>query len=300
MKKICILKGGSAEREVSLMSAREISQALREKGYEVFEHDYQAVQPFLDFLKTEKIDVVFNALHGGEGEDGRISALLDLIKIPYTHSGHTACAIAMDKLKTKFVADELGIKMAESFEMENPKNISTLPSYPMVVKPIDEGSSVGVYIIKTKQEWLETKDILDINKKWMAEEFIPGRELTTAVVFDEALSVTELIPSVEFYDYKAKYTDGITKHTLPAKIPDEIFQKCKKWALEIHKALGCRQTSRSDFRYDEEKNNLVFLELNTHPGMTKLSLLPEQVMHEKKCSYGDFCESLIKDALKRF
>ncbi|MBN1783973.1 MAG: D-alanine--D-alanine ligase [Alphaproteobacteria bacterium] len=299
MIKVCVLKGGlSSEREISLMSAGKVEAALKEKGYTVFGHDYQNDADLLRFLKDENIDVVFNALHGGDGEDGHISECLKNNNILYTYSDQAACAIAMDKEKTKSIAQKNGIAVPGGYQIENPNKIETLPYYPMVIKPVDEGSSVGIYIVKSEKEWKDVKAKLDPSWHWMIEEYIPGRELTTTVLFDKALTVTDLVPSVEFYDYKAKYTDGMTAHTIPADIPKDIFEKCLAWSLNIHKALGCRQVSRSDFRYDPKTNTLAFLEVNTHPGMTDLSLVPEQYVHVTGKTYADLCDELVKDALK--
>lgn len=300
MVKVCVLMGGlSSEREVSLSSAEKIEIALKEKGYAVLGYDYQNPEDLLSFLKKEKIDVVFNALHGGAGEDGRISALLNLADVPYTHSDHTACAIAMDKEKTKMFAKLAGIAVPGGYQIDNPTELEKLPYYPMIVKPVDEGSSVGIHIVKSDVDWENVKKELDLSWNWMIEEYIPGKELTTSVLFDTALTVTDLKPSVEFYNYEAKYTDGITTHTIPADVPGEIFEKCKTWALQIHRALGCKQVSRSDFRYDPNTNTLAFLEVNTHPGMTDLSLVPEQYIHVTGKTYADLCDELIKDALKK-
>ncbi|MBN2675845.1 MAG: D-alanine--D-alanine ligase [Alphaproteobacteria bacterium] len=299
MVKVCVLKGGlSSEREVSLMSAKGLSVALKEKGYDVIEHDYQSLDSLIGFLKSNPVDVVFNALHGGDGEDGGISAVLDMLKIPYTHSDHRACALAMDKEKTKVFAKTFNVVVPGGYQIDSPREIEDLPYYPMVVKPVDEGSSVGIHIVKDQAQWNIVKNELDLSKTWMIEEYIPGLELTTAVLFDEALTVTDLKPSVEFYDYEAKYTDGITTHTIPADIPKDVFEKCKLWALEMHQRIGCRQISRSDFRYDPKTNTLAFLEINTHPGFTNLSLLPEQYIFAKKKTYADLCDLLVKDSLK--
>ena len=301
---VVVLMGGwSSEREVSLTSGRGVAQALRERGWSnVTEIDMD--HSVAHALEAAKPDVVFNALHGTPGEDGTVQGLLDLMQIPYTHSGLTTSAIAIDKELTKLVLVPHGIRMpagqivaSESLHERDP-----MPR-PYVVKPVNEGSSVGVAIVTDASNfgnpisrdaagpWQEFSELL-------AEPFIRGRELTTAVLGNRALMVTELIPTTEFYDFAAKYTDGLTAHVCPAEIPDEITEACKDLALRAHNLLGCMGTSRSDFRWDDERGveGLFLLEVNTQPGMTPLSLVPEQARH-LGMSYGELVEAIIADAL---
>lgn len=292
-KKIIVVMGGfSSEREVSLISGKGIAIALEKKGYNVIVHDLTNTNEFINILNQEKPAVVFNALHGTFGEDGSITGLLDLLQIPYTHSGTKTSAIAMDKVITKKIAKSIGIPTPK-FKISTYKELLTQTefNYPFIVKPIDEGSSVGIYIIKEKTD---LEKIKDKEKKYIIEQFISGKELTVSVLNGKALTVTELKPNVEFYDYEAKYTDGITTHELPAKLPQNVFENALKYSLDIHNELECNTVSRSDFRYNE-KDGLQFLEINTHPGMTPLSLVPEQAEY---CgiSYEDLCDILVKNA----
>lgn len=293
-KKVLVLMGGfSSEREVSLVSGKGAANALKQKNYEVIEHDLTDTYSFIETLKKEKPDVVFNALHGTFGEDGAIPGLLDLLQIPYTHSSTKTSAIAMDKIITKKIAKNIGIPTPK-FALYKYEELLTQTkfSYPYIIKPVEEGSSVGIYIIKSKSDLDAVKDK---KRDYLAEDFISGKELTVSVLNDKALTVTELIPNVEFYDYEAKYTDGITTHELPAKIPHDIFDQALRHSLNIHKELQCNCVSRSDFRYNE-KDGLQFLEINTHPGLTPLSLVPEQA---KYCniSYEELCDILVNNAI---
>ena len=301
---IVVLMGGwSAEREVSLTSGKGVAQALRERGWSnVTELDMQRDVPHR--LEALKPDVVFNALHGTPGEDGTVQGLLDLMQIPYTHSGLTTSAIAIDKELTKLVLVPRGIRMpagkvvpSESLFREDP-----MPR-PYVVKPVNEGSSVGVAIVTAEGNYGSPIG-RDVEGPWhqfeelLAEPFIKGRELTVAVLNEQALAVTELKPVAGFYDYDAKYTDGLTVHECPAQVPDAIAQSMMDMAAKAHRLLGCRGASRSDFRWDDEQGEagIYLLEINTQPGMTPLSLVPEQAKL-KGISYGELVERLIAEAL---
>lgn len=279
-KSVAVLMGGwSAEREVSLASGSACADALSDAGYTVsrvdVKHDLNAL---VDSLRPAP-DVVFNALHGRFGEDGRIQSLLDILGLPYTHSGVLASALAMDKQSAKALFATCGIPCPTGKLLSVSEIGDSLPlEPPFVVKPNNEGSSVGVMLIRpgdnrvTLDDWPYGDDVL-------VEEYIDGRELTVAVIGDRALGVTELRPHVGFYDYEAKYTDGKTVHLCPAPIPDEIAALAMEYAVLAHQALGCRGISRSDFRYDDTKESpgrLYMLEVNTQPGMTPLSLVPEQ------------------------
>ena len=298
-KKVLVLKGGfSNEREVSLVSGKCIAEALRRKGYEVVEHDLTDAWKLVEVLKVEKPDVVFNALHGNWGEDGEVQGFLDMLQIPYTHSGMRAALLGMDKDITKYMAQSCGMKVAvsEKLKVKDFWNNGTLISMPYVLKPVSDGSSCGVYIIWDKKD-LEQVHYDDENEEILVEKYIPGKELTISCINGKAYVVTEIRPTVEFYNYQAKYTDGVTKHILPAEIPNDVAEKCKRWAEKLHHKLGCSSVSRIDVRYNEE-DGPVFLEINTHPGMTPLSLVPEQAKYAG-ISYEDLCEMLVNSAVCR-
>ena len=300
---VVVLMGGwSAEREVSLMSGNGVADALEKRGYKVSRVDMD--RNIAMRLHDLKPDVVFNALHGCPGEDGTVQGLLDLLQIPYTHSGLATSVIAIDKQLTKQQLLPAGIPMPEG-KMVNSKDIyneDPLPR-PYVLKPVNEGSSVGVAIV-TDDSGYSNPIGRDEPGPWqefdklLAEPFIKGRELTTAVLDGKALCVTELKPKVGFYDYKAKYTDGMTEHICPANIPHNIRDICLDYALRAHQILGCKGTSRTDFRWDDElgPEGIFVLETNTQPGMTPLSLVPEQARHIG-ISYEDLVEIIVREAL---
>jgi D-alanine-D-alanine ligase len=283
---VAVLMGGwSPEREVSLVSGKACAEGLREGGHSVIEYDVaRDLRALADFLRPASgggPDVVFNALHGKYGEDGCIQGVLEILGVPYTHSGVLASAIAMDKPMSRHVFTSIGIRVAQGKVVERRTLASGDPmSRPYVVKPIDQGSSVGVHIVRegdnlTAVEAAEAA----FGEKVLIEQFVPGHELTVAVMGDKAIAVTELRPRTRFYDYEAKYTDGITEHLVPAPIPVEVYEQARQWALMAHQALGCNGLSRADLRWDDSKpgtSGLVMLELNTQPGMTPLSLAPEQ------------------------
>ena len=298
-KNVAVLKGGwSSEREVSLTSGTECANALRKAGYAVTEIDLQRdLGSLLDALEPRP-DVVFNALHGRYGEDGHIQAILNILEIPYTHSGMLASAIAMDKARSKEVFKAAGLKCPEGhlLRMDEMQG-GILFDPPYVIKPNNEGSSVGVRIVMpgdnrpANQEWI-------FGDVALVEPYIPGRELTVAVLGDQALGVTELRPHQGFYDYEAKYTDGKTQHLCPAPVPDSIAQEAMQSAVMAHKSLGCRGATRSDFRYDDTQRNpgdLFLLELNTQPGMTPLSLVPEQAAYAGM-PFEDLVSWLVENA----
>lgn len=295
-KKVLVLVGGlSSEREVSLSSGKDIASALESKGYEVVSHDFTDAWQLIEILKKEKPDVVFNGLYGNWGEDGEVQALLDLLQIPYTHSGMRASAIGMDKDVTKLIAKSCGIRVAPSQKMlarDFLRNGTVIP-YPYVVKPVSDGSSVGVFIVHNQDDMLLVK-YKDLDAEVLVEKYIAGQELTVMCLEDRAYVVTELRASDEFYDYKAKYTNGVTQHILPAEIPHEISEICKAYAEKLHQKLGCNTVSRVDLRYNPE-DGVVLLEINTNPGMTSLSLVPEQAKYAG-ISYADLCEKLVLQA----
>ena len=284
--RIAVLMGGvSAEREVSLDSGAQCATALRETGYTVDEVDVTAnISALLAALEPAPV-AAFNALHGRYGEDGCIQGLLNLLQIPYTHSGVLASALAMDKIAARaiFAAQDICIADAVVATHEEIQAGEVMPP-PYVVKPINEGSSVGVHIVLEGANRPPLDDAVDATQQLLVERYIPGRELTVAVMgagSDETrpLAVTELRPVSGFYDYEAKYTDGKTEHLVPAPVSPEVYERAMSWAATAHRALGCRGVSRSDLRYDDENEELVMLEVNTQPGMTRLSLVPEQAAH---------------------
>jgi D-alanine-D-alanine ligase len=299
---IAVLLGGmSAEREVSLRSGVACAKALRELGYKVTEID--AKEDVALKLAEAKPDAVFNALHGNCGEDGTIQGLLEIMKIPYTHSGVLASAVAMDKpmAKTIFAAAGLLCPVGATLTLGDLKKLNDPMKRPFVVKPASEGSSVGVYIV-TEEDNRPLSVILEKENEqkrlYLVEQYIPGRELTVAVLDDVALGVTEIRPVSGFYDYTNKYTDGKTEHLCPAPLPPEKYKEAMELALRAHHALGCRGLSRADFRYDDtdpSKGKFYLLEVNTQPGMTALSLSPELAAHAG-ISFNALVEKLIKGA----
>jgi D-alanine-D-alanine ligase len=292
---VAVLMGGpSAEREVSLSTGRECADALRGEGYQVTELDAGTDLPAR--LGDLKPDVVFNALHGRWGEDGCVQGLLEWLRIPYTHSGVLASALAMDKQRSKTVFRTHGLPVVESLLAPKADVMADhVMTPPYVVKPNNEGSSVGVYIVQEAANGPpQLEDIMP--PEVMVETYAPGRELTTTVMGDKALTVTDIITD-GWYDYHAKYAPGGSRHEVPANIPSQIFDACMDMAVTAHDALGCRGVSRTDFRWDEARglDGLIILETNTQPGMTPTSLSPEQA---QVCglSFGQFCAWIVEDA----
>jgi D-alanine-D-alanine ligase len=300
MKRVAVLFGGmSAEREVSRNTGLQVIEALREAGYEVTPIEVTENLGALIAALTPAPDVVFNALHGRFGEDGTVQGVLEYLGIPYTHSGVRASALAIDKAAAKAVFSQAGLPVAPHriIEITELADHDPLPP-PYVVKPINEGSSVGVSIIRAGDN-----RAAQIIETWhfgpaMAEQFIPGRELTVCVLEDRALAVTEILTNEEFYDYHAKYTPGGSHHVLPAKVSPEVTNQAMDIALAAHRALGCRGATRADFRYDEENSKLVLLEVNTQPGMTRTSLLPEQAAYVGM-SFPALCAWMVERAACR-
>ena len=296
---VAVLMGGlSAEREVSLVSGEACAGALEERGYRVTRIDVAGNLPRV--LLELRPDVVFNALHGRYGEDGRVQGLLDLLGIPYTHSGVLASALAMDKPMAKRVFRSAGLRCAEGVVTRLGRILDNglpLPP-PAVVKPAAEGSSVGVVILPSADlRPLTTRNDLDRGQEVLVERFVPGRELTCGVLGDAPLAVTEIRPRSGFYDYRAKYTEGFADHVVPAAIPAEITTLVMEWALAAHRLLGCRGVSRADFRWDEAQGEagLHLLEINTQPGMTPLSLVPEQARY-CQIPFDDLVSRLVEGA----
>ena len=298
MSRVAVLYGGiSAEREVSLASGVKVIAALREAGYEVVPievgPDLRAVIAALD----PRPDAVFNALHGRFGEDGAIQGVLDWLNIPYTHSGVRASAIAMDKsaARAMFAAAGLPIARGAVIDIAALEQADPLP-LPYVVKPVNEGSSVGVEIMRPGgNRRAEVAAGWRFGPTALVEEYIPGRELSVGVMEDRPLAVTEIVPATTFYDYEAKYADGGSRHVVPAELPPAIYARALEVALAAHRTLGCRGATRSDFRYDDETGRLVLLEINTQPGLTPTSLLPEQAAH-LGMSYPRLCAWMVEDA----
>ncbi len=302
---VAVLMGGwSAERPVSLSSGEGVAKALESRGHKVTRIDMD--RDVARRLADAQADVVFNALHGVPGEDGTIQGMMDLMGLTYTHSGLATSVIAIDKQLTKQALLPHGIPMPGGHVVDSESLFTADPlPRPYVLKPVNEGSSVGVAIVTAEGNhgdpiardsigpWQDFPQLL-------AEPYIRGRELTTAVLGDEALLVTELRPKSGFYDFDAKYTDGMTEHVCPADIPPEISEACKAIALRAHQLLGCRGASRADFRWDDERglDGLYLLEVNTQPGMTPLSLVPEQAA-KLGIDYATLVETIVEEALGR-
>lgn len=301
-KKVAVLMGGwSSERDVSLVSGNACVKALLEKGYEATAIDVKRdLKHLLEEIEKINPDVIFNALHGQGGEDGIIQGVLEILGKPYTHSGHLASALAMDKDKSKKIFSAAGIPCPEG-EVLNIEDLKAgyipfLPPY--VIKPNAEGSSVGVFIVKSIDEVPDFND-WKFSSEVLVEKYIPGRELSVAVrgVFGgdiEAFTVTEIKTNREFYNYDAKYSDGGSHHIVPAEIPSDIFVKAIEYAETAHKALGCSGVTRSDFRYDTE-DGIYLLEVNTQPGMTPTSLVPEQAAY-RNINFADLVEWMVENA----
>lgn len=300
MKRVAVLMGGaSAEREVSLVSGKACAEALRAEGYDVTTIDAGRDVTALIAALDPRPDVVFNALHGRWGEDGCVQGVLNLMGIPYTHSGLLASALAMDKPMAKRVFMAAGLRCPggrlvtrEEFAKGEPM------ARPYVMKPYNEGSSVGVRIVRQGDN-VPPATSWPYGAAALVEPYIAGRELTVAVMGDRPLAVTELRSKTNFYDYEAKYTDGITQHLVPAPLPAKVYDAAMAMALAAHQVLGCRGVSRSDFRYDDTKGDgpehLYLLEVNTQPGMTPLSLAPEQAKHAG-ISFRELVKWLVENA----
>ena len=294
VSRVAVLMGGlSAEREVSLSTGRSCAKALREAGYEVVEVD--AGPDLHARLIDIKPDVAFNALHGRWGEDGCVQGILEWLHIPYTHSGVLASALAMDKQRTKEIYRAAGLPVVPSVIVtrEEVERGHVLPP-PYVVKPNNEGSSVGVYIVHPGSNAPRLAETMPATV--MVEAYAPGREMSVSVMGDRALCVTDIITD-GWYDYDAKYKPGGSRHELPARLPAEIETACLDYAVRAHKALGCRGLSRTDIRWDESRglDGLVLLETNTQPGMTPTSLSPEQAAHLGML-FPELCAWIVEDA----
>ena len=300
-KHVAVLMGGwSAEREVSLVSGAGVAKALEEEGYTVTAVDVQRdLNGLVQALSNPRPDVVFNALHGRGGEDGTIQGILEFLGLPYTHSGVRASAIAMDKVMTKRVLETAGVRSPKGIVLtrgELTGGQHPMPA-PYIVKPVDEGSTVGVTLVREGQN-SPVGDAWTFGERALVEEFIPGRELTVGVMGDKALTVTEIRFEAQVYDYTAKYSAGHAVHTVPADIPEEVAEEAKRLAVLAHQTLGCRGVTRSDFRWDDGKpgtTGLYFLEINNQPGMTPLSLVPEQAV-SVGMTYGALVAWMVENA----
>ena len=306
MTRVVVLYGGiSAEREVSLSSGRKVIEALREGGFDVTSIDVgEDLAAVITAIRDAKPDAVFNALHGRFGEDGAIQGVLDWMGIPYTHSGVRASALAMDKAAAKAVFQSAGLPVAPGREVDVAELEAADPlPLPYVVKPVNEGSSVGVEIIRSgDNRRAEVARAWRYGKVAMVEEYIPGRELTVGVMGDKALAVTEIMAEAGvFYDYESKYSDGGSRHVVPAAVHPDAYARALDVALAAHRAIGCRGATRCDFRYDDTKGEpgrLVLLEINTQPGLTPTSLLPEQAAH-LGMSFPRLCAWMVENAACR-
>lgn len=300
-KHVAVLMGGwSAEREVSLRSGKACAEALTRRGYRVTRIDVG--RDIATVLTTVKPDVALNVLHGRPGEDGTLQGILEILAVPYTHSGVMASAVAMQKDVAKVLFRAAAVPVPEGLvvpRLEAAKSHLLPPPY--VIKPIAEGSSVGVFIVRedhahppqelNREDW-------PYGERVIVEKYIPGKELTCAVIGAEALGVIEIVPTVRFYDYEAKYAPGGSKHLLPAPISPFVYQEVRRLALAAHRALGCRGVSRADFRYDdrvEATGGLVCLEVNTQPGMTETSLVPELAAHAG-IAFDELVQWMVEDA----
>ena len=301
--KVALLLGGwSVERMVSLTKGKAVEAALKEAGYDVHVIDVtESLSKLVVELENFGPDVVFNNLHGKGGEDGTIQAILEMLKLPYTHSGVQASAVAMDKPLTKAIANSIGINVADELIVSK-EQITTQASIsaPYVIKPKDEGSSVGIYMIGQDGDNM----LPSIQKEWpfendvMIEKYIPGEELTVAVLDGKAQAVTRIIAKQDFFDYQAKYADDTTEYELPAQIPQDVYDLAMQQSETLYKKLNCRGIARCDFRFDDTKgqDGLYFLEINTQPGLTAESIGPSQVVYNGS-TFVELCSHLIEDAL---
>ncbi len=298
MKRVAVVYGGwSSERPVSLVSGRAMAKAARSAEYDVIEVD--ATRDLAEQLKAAKPDAILNGLHGPWGEDGCVQGVFEVLGLPYSHSGVLASSLAMDKIKSKTVFATAGLDVAKDVAVTREEVAHAHPlEPPYVIKPVNEGSSFGVLYVREGANG-PAREVLGPSWQYgdnlMAEEYIAGRELTVAVMGDRPLAVTEITTLREFYDFDAKYTDGGSRHVVPANLTEAVTKAAMDAALTAHQALGCRGVSRSDFRFDEQKGRLVILETNTQPGMTPTSLVPEQAAY-LGMSFEDLVAWMIEDA----
>ncbi len=297
MRIVVLLGGWSVEREVSFSSGEAVCKALLELGHEVISIDPNPdLRLFIAQIDDAKPDVIFNALHGRYGEDGRIPAILDVLKIPYTHSGVLSSSVAMDKVVSRKIFQGLGIDVAKG-GVFTPTQIKQghVMTPPYVIKPICDGSSIGVAIIQTDED-LEKWSHNDIfGKEYLIEDYIPGHEVQVAIINGKSLGVIELVPHTGFYDYETKYTQGLCTHLMPAPLPQNIEEYLLSETEKVFQSLNCRGIARADWRYDDKTSRIVLLEINTHPGFTPLSLVPEIAAY-KNISFNQIVQMLIEMA----
>ncbi len=290
---IAVLSGGlSQEREISLMTGKAIQQVLDELSYNTIEIDVD--KDIGQKLIKVNPDLAFIALHGSYGEDGCIQGLLEILGIKYTHSGVMASAIAMNKVMSKHIFISLNIDTPNGHVINREQIVAGCRAYPHVLKPINEGSSIGVHIICSENDYKN----ISLREQMIIEEYIPGIELHTAVLLDEAIGTIEIRPKNKFYDYKAKYVNGLSEYIFPPEVPDDIYRMTLQHALKVHKFLGCKTISRSDFRYNPQNNTLKMLEINTHPGFTELSLVPRIALLVKNIGLKELVKIIIEDSLQ--
>ncbi len=298
-KRVAVLMGGwNGEREVSLSSGRGVVAALQERGYEVIPIELTRNLPSLLEMLTPKPDVLFMcALHGQWVEDGCLQGMLEILGIPYTNSSPLASALAMDKPMALRLFREAGISCPEGKVVKITELLKEdILAFPYVIKPLREGSSLGVYIIHNREDLVKAQQTWQYGDECLAERYIPGREIQVAILGDRAIGAIEIRPKEEFYDYHAKYTEGCADHIMPANIPEKDYQEALELALKAHKALGCESVTRVDLRYDDIQNPAKFyvLEVNTQPGLTPLSLVPEIAAYHGM-NYGDLLEWMIEN-----
>lgn len=298
MKRVAVVYGGwSSERDISVSSGMQMARAARAAGYDVVEID--ATRQLARQIEEAAPDVILNGLHGPWGEDGCVQGLFEIMGIPYSHSGVASSAVAMDKRKSKAVYAQCGLDIAEDVACTRAEAAARhLLEPPYVIKPVSEGSSFGVVIVREGSNGPPQQLLGDdwaYGDELMAEKYIPGRELSVGVMGDRALAVTEITTLREFYDFDAKYASGGSRHIVPAELPEAVTKAALEASLKAHKALGCRGVTRSDFRYDEKAGRLVILETNTQPGMTPTSLVPEQAAW-LGISFEELVAWMIEDA----
>lgn len=296
-KHVAVLMGGwSGEREVSLTSGAGVAAAARDNGYHVTEIDVTRDIPKLIKDLTPKPDVAINILHGQWGEDGHVQAILNILGIPYTFSGMLSSAVAMDKSLSKCLFEKAGIPTPAYKIVDFDKAFDgPQMDVPYVIKPIAEGSSLGVFIVDDLDNLPKKPDNWTYGDKVLVEEYIPGQEISSVVIGDKGIGVLELAPKAGFYDYDAKYVDGKTEHFMPARMPEDDYQRCCDLAVQAHKVLGCRGVSRTDLRYNPKTKDLYVLEVNTQPGFTPLSIVPEVAAYAGM-SYKDLIKWMVENA----
>ena len=303
MKKVLVVRGGiSSERDISLNGGQVVADALKKAGYTVVTHDLtEDTDALIRVLQREKPDVVFNALHGRGGEDGWLPGLLNLMRIPYTHSGVLASSIGMNKNMARQLAQSVGIRIPKGALMTREAFLAAEPERPYVIKPNSNGSSVGVFIVGSDADKEQALASWPETEEKMVERYVPGRELSVAVLDGKALGIVEIVPKEGYYDFQNKYTAGAAEHLIPAPVTPDVARQACDWAEKIHNLLKCRGVSRTDFRLndvaDPKSPRLFFLEINTHPGMTNLSLVPDIARISAGIGYEELVSRLVEEAV---